>query len=361
MPRVYYCKKCGESHDTPTGKHCRRRDQTDPEPAAGGNSDLMEMLRDIKSTISDIDKRVQQNDTGLLLIQQKLSEQAPEAASNPPEAILVEQPSSQLTTDPVSEAQGAVGGQQAADTTIATPQTIRNDARIMRQAMARLARLHMEDSDDDEPATVRTSRSRGKKSGSVLTAAETVEESIDWPHLYVRRAVGGRRKPVTFGDLRVEEFVFGFLSMIDSPKCKWDYRTMTLILKNLMLDAMDFTWGSALSFYEIAGLEVEMGVTEWANAERIQQLRTAYSRVVLPAKEKEKPKETPRPAPQAAPPGTKTCDAYQRAACEHDRDHPPLTHACAYCHRTKSLLCRHAQNSCYRKANDSKNVRPGGQ
>ena len=133
---------------------------------------------------------------------------------------------------------------------------------------------------------------------------------------------------------------------------------MTLILKNLMLDAMDFTWSSALSFYEIAGLEVEMGVTELTDSERMQQLRTAYSRVVFPVKEKEKAKESPRPAPQNPHPGTKTCDAYQKATCEHDRDHPPLTHACAYCHRTKSLLCRHAENNCYRKANDSKNGKP---
>ena len=184
---------------------------------------MLEMLRDIKSTISDIDKRVQHNDAGLHMIQQKLSEQIPQAAAQAPADVHLDQPSNQPSTVSVVEVQEDIGDREGEGAAIATPQTIRNDARIMRQAMARLARLHMEDSDEEEPATVRTSCSRGKKSGYLLTAAETMEKSIDWPHLYVRRAVAGRRKPVTYGDLRIEEFVFGFLSMIDSPRCKWDY------------------------------------------------------------------------------------------------------------------------------------------
>ena len=186
-----------------------------------------------------------------------------------------------------------------------------------------------------------------------MTAADKVEKRIDWPHWYVRRLVGGKRKPLTFSELRIEEFVFGFLDMLDSPKCKWDYRMMTQILKHMMRDTMDFSWTSARSFYEMAGLEIEKGGIDWTDKETIRDLRMQYARVAL--QPKVEAKEQQRPAPQPAPADTKTCPAYQKGTCEHDKDHPPLTHACSYCHRMKSLLCRHAETSCFRKINDSKN------
>ena len=102
------------------------------------------------------------------MIQQKLSEQIPQAADQAPADVHLEQPSNQPPTVSVVEVQEDIGDREGEGAAIATPQTIRNGARIMRQAMARLARLHMEDSDEEEPATVRTSRSRGKKSGSLL-------------------------------------------------------------------------------------------------------------------------------------------------------------------------------------------------
>ena len=237
--------------------------------------------------------------------------------------------------------------------TSASPQTIRRDTKLMKQAAARLALLQLVDSDDDDSGTARDVRRRGKKSGSLRTASETVKEDIDWPHLHVRRLVGNRRKPVVYGDLRMEEFVYGFLCMIDSEDCKWNYRVMTQILKNIMLDTMDFNWNNALNFYEIAGHEVEEGITEWNNGDRIRDLRMTYARTVFTAKKEIK--DAPKSTPQSAPAGMKPCVAYQKSTCDQEKDHPPFTHACAYCHKTKSLLCRHAEAACFRKANDSKN------
>ena len=160
--------------------------------------------------------------------------------------------------------------------------------------------------------------------------------------MYVRRSTGGRRKPVPYSE-----------SMIDSPKC--NYRVMTQILKNMMQDTMDFSWANVLNFYEMAGLKVEYGTTEWNDSDTIRELRSNYARTVFLVKKENKEQQQQRPAPQAAPSNMKTCVAFQKATCEHDRDHAPYTNACAYCHKAKSLMCRHNENDCYRKINDSKN------
>ena len=244
------------------------------------------------------------------------------------------------------------------EATSASPQTLREDTRLMRQAANRLARLQMDDSDDEEFGFSRNNRYHGKKSEAEMTAADRVERRIDWPHWYVRRAVGGKRKPLTFSELRIEEFVFGFLDMLDSPKCKLDYRFMTQILKQMMRDTMDLSWASGRSFYEMTGLEMEKGGLDWTDKETIRDLRFQYARTVIPAKSEAKENQSQRPAPQSAPADMKPCPAYQKGTCEHDKDHSPLTHACSYCHRTKALLCRHAESSCFRKINDAKNVKP---
>ena len=118
-----------------------------------------------------------------------------------------------------------------------------------------------------------------------------------------------------------------------------------------------FSWENARNFYERVGLDVEKGVLQWTDDEEIRELRMQYARTVFPAKRENK--EGPRPAPPSAPAGMKCCAPYQHKGCENARDHAPYTHACAYCHRTKTLMCRHPEDDCFRKANDAaKNVKP---
>ena len=111
-----------------------------------------------------------------------------------------------------SEEQGAVGGQ------LATVDTLRQDFRLMSQAAKRLARLRLDDSDDEDMDSYSRSREAGKKSGSVLTPTDKVRKQIDWPHMHIQRMFGGRKKSVSYVDLRIDEFVYGFMSMIESPQ-----------------------------------------------------------------------------------------------------------------------------------------------
>ena len=153
--------------------------------------------------------------------------------------------------------------------------------------------------------------------------------------MHVRRVVNGKRQNLTYSELRMEEFVFSFIAMLKSPRNKKDTNTMIDLLQILMQDAMDYSWGSALGFYESIGLEVEHGMLKWNNNARITDLPMTYSRAVFPekkeAKETKEVKEGARPTPKQAPPGMRCCAAFQRRSCEQPRDHQPFTHACSYC------------------------------
>ena len=130
----------------------------------------------------------------------------------------------------------------------------------MQLAAQRIAQLGIDDDDPDERYTITKTKSNGKKSGSLRVAADVVQEAIDWPHLYITRVMDGARVGVPYKELRIQEFVYGFLEMLDNPKGKWDKEVMLNILKMLMQDAMDFPWGNARAFYELLGVDVENGV-----------------------------------------------------------------------------------------------------
>ena len=224
----------------------------------------------------------------------------------------------------------------------------------MAQAAGRIAQFEGSDADDEDTTELLRGKKKGKKSGSLMVGTESVEHTIDWPHMHVRRMVSGKRKNLAYSELKMEEFVFWFLAMLKSPKCKMDKDMMLDLLQMLMQDTMDYSWCNARNFYENLGIDVEMGEMKWSDESRITQQCMAYSRAVFP--EKKETKEGARPTPRQAPAGMKCCAPFQNRSCEQTRDHPPYTHACSYCFKSCSLMCRHAETDCIRKlADDSKN------
>ena len=379
MVRQYNCKTCGQVHEPPTGKRCqygRQLEQeqdsyereydsseeenlqqeteiitlpdmqsaTNEQQVEPGERDtlkslMLEMRLEMKQNWIDFDQRVR----GLEVRGVTETTQAGTSDSVPSSAVVVR---NSTPTD-----QGAS----------ASPETLRRDNMLMREARMRLADLRQDDFDEDDDRFTYGPRRNGKKSGSTMTGADVVRRSIDWPHFYIKRMSGASGKGVVFKDLRVEEFALGFMCMIESPHSKYDYCSMTRLFRNIMQDTVDFSWDNARNFYERVGLDVEKGVLQWSDEETIRDMRMTYARIVFPArKESKESKETgPRPTPPSAPTGMKCCATYQRKECENTRDHHPYTHACAYCHRTKSLMCRHPEDDCYRKVNDTaKNAKP---
>ena len=99
----------------------------------------------------------------------------------------------------------------------------------------------------------------GKKLGSQLFASDAIQVRIDWPHFYVGCRVGGRRRAVHYADLKPEEFMQGFLSMLHAGKNKFDREGMLELLRMLMQDASDLGWETARDLYESLGLDFERG------------------------------------------------------------------------------------------------------
>ena len=339
MPRQYTCRKCGVPHAPPTGKKCNRREEALDENVAmaaatpatqllvepDAIATLTELMLDIRAKVENIDERVKTVETG----KEKDAPAPEEGAGIAASALEVRQEREEVPT--------------VAD--------LRNDMRAMQKAVERMSQLSIKDSDDEDKTTTSRTKKNGKKSGSTMLATQIVDERIDWPQLYVVRTVAGNRTPVPYKELRIEEFVYGFLMMIDSPKCKWDRDVMLEILKMLMQDTMDFAWENARAFYEMVGVDVEYGLKKWDDTEAIMKARLLHSRTVLP--EKKENKETKKPAGnKLAGQGTKCCAPYQQRSCEQSRDHLPFVHACAYCAKATGVLYKHPETDCYRKTFD---------
>ena len=324
MPKEYKCKKCGKVHFPPTGKHCRElRDEET------GNEDeqqsVIALLLEVREKMEGMEERMDRyhGTDG-----EELPEQPTTSTAGPLQPM-----------DAIEEEGGA------------TPASLRKDISLMAEAASRIAQINVDvygDDEDDRPLVRR--RNTGKKSGSQLLASDIVQTTIDWPHLHVRRLVAGKRKSVPYADLRAEEFVVGFLAMIGSPQCKWDYRTMTGILEMIMQDTIDFSWANALAFYEMLGLEVEEGVITWEDKAAIMDKRVTHCRTNFP--EKKEAKEQQATSAKPKPALSKCCALFQRASCLQSRDHPPFMHACAYCFKTVSGVFRHTEADCARKAAD---------
>ena len=241
------------------------------------------------------------------------------------------------------EAAGAAAAPQGIDGNVATPGSLRLNIQLMALAAGRIAQLRGDDREDEDELVLPRTKAQGKKSGSLLVATDNVKHTIDWPHMHVRRIVNGRRKNLNYSELRVEEFVFGFLTMLENPISKMDSSIMIPLLRMLMQDAMDYSWANALNFYDTLGVKVEHGALQWHDTELIREYIMTYSRAVFPEKKEEK-KEGGKTQPRQAPPGTRLCAAFQKHTCELNRDHATFTHACAYCWRTCNLLGKHPEN-----------------
>ena len=332
MPRRYKCRKCGVEHAPPTGKHCRQAVPEAEENNAENNTEMMGMLVELKNQMGSMQRE---------MAQMRLSRESSEAGDR------LEEESSD------SESKQSEG-EQPEDEDRIDPKTLRKDFKIMAKAARRLATF---DSDDDlalDSEELPRARGRGRKSGSTMTPSDVVKKSIDWPHMHVRRMNAGRKRNVAYDDLKVEEFVYGFLTMLEKPDNKLDITIMIRILRMLMLDTIDFSWSNSLNYYLMLGLDVEHGYIKWTDTELIREMRMTYARTNFP--EKRELKEAVKSGPKAAPSGMRCCIAFQSRSCDQNRDHHPFTHACSHCHKASSVLARHPEDDCFKKlAMDTKN------
>ena len=344
MPRRYRCKKCGNEHGPPTGKHCRASPTETEQDTLSRDDQILTMLSGLQSQFGEMDKKFGDMDERM-----KRVEERREPASD-----------SSLSEDETADAEQEVeAGEEEDGSERATPDSIRQDMRTMARAAERLAQLRTSDYDDEDPMNLPRPRGQGRKSGSQMMASDIIRKTVDWPHMHVQRMVGGRQKCIAYADLKVEEFVYGFLVMIRAPNSTMNRDQMLIMLEALMQDTVDFSWHNARGFYEMVGLAVEKGTLKWSETDIIHQKRMAYSRTVFP--DAPKPKDPPKTQNRVAPPNTRCCAAFQKRSCEHQRDHPPYSHVCAYCHKTANMAFRHPESDCYKRMSDETKNGKGGE
>ena len=353
MPREYHCKTCGIVHAPPTGKKCRWQNTEHEEEvddgeevtemgAEGGETDpMMHLMLQMKQQMDGMEQNMRQQMDG---IEERMRR--------------VETGGDNESVGARSAREGAenngISDEQVGALDVITPATLRSDVRAMQRAAQRIAQIDTDDLDDDDIG-YGNRRNNGKKSGCLLTAADNVKTRIDWPHMYVNRVSAGSRAAVTYKELRVEEFVLGFLMMLDAKKDKWDKEVMLEILKMFLQDTVDFAWENALNFYRMIALDVEAGVRRWDDMEAISRLRLVHARTVYPEKKENKDVKKAN-GQKATAQNLRCCALYQRRACEHNRDHMPFSHACSYCAKATGMAYRHPEEDCFRKTLDeSKN------
>ena len=254
MPRMYQCKACHTTHAAPTGKGCQKAATAMHEEQAGDQSQaVMSVLMGLQKQMAEMQVEFQQMRAEKDNVEE--SEQGSEVE---------EREATQEETD-----EGA---------TAAMPNSIRYDIRLIAKAAERLNRLSVDELEEEEGQDINSSRTRGKKSGSVMLASDIVKKQIDWPNLHVTHMVQGSQKPVPYKELKVEEFVYGFIELLRAPNNKLDLLGMIDILSMIMQDTVDFTWNNARGFYEKVGLDVEKAGLAWTDMNRINGMRLIYSR-----------------------------------------------------------------------------------
>ncbi len=327
----------GNTHAPPTGKKCKQTPPVaGPEPGNADNA-VLSAINELAQTVKDMAGRVS-----------KLE-------SHPQETLASGVPDPRETSADASPEQydgdeDNLSG-SGSDSESATPNRLRQDVRLREKVQKRLGELDLLESEDDTPR--RSSQSdRGKKSGRSKTANDIIVRDVDWPHFYVYR--GPSRQAATYEDLSLGEFAFGYIcSVLDAGNVTASTNVMLRYLRDILRDAIDFPWPVVRNFHGVVAQQIELGRLDWADKDKIQDLRSVY--VVRP------PESTPgqqAPATQGPP----FCLPYQRGACnvkapQHNTPRGQVKHMCAFCFKQTGVAYNHAEADCRRKQSSvSKNL-----
>ncbi len=302
MSKLYKCKTCGVSHTPPTGKGCTKNKDiiSDMDNHAMNMTNLIDMISEIKDSVKGFAERldvVEKND--------------------------------------------------AVTTTKTTASTLDSDNVLQKHVKARMSELQLVDSSDDSTDEEATRKSKlSKKSGRSKTANDVITKQINWPHYYVYR--GPDRKPATYEDLSLAEFVHGYISCMNQDRVNPATKVRMLEhLQSLTKDAAQYPWESVRNFHAIVLHQHELDRLTWDDTSAVQQLRDTYV--------------THQPASTPARNGNgnlssvtaRFCLPYQTGTCHNQGDHAtskgPVKHMCAYCFNTTKMHFHHPENQCRKK------------
>ena len=219
MSRPYMCKKCGVSHNPPTGKKCKQ-----------------DYSQDKDNDIAILAESVQQMAKSLASVTTRLDSMERETEE------------SSVERDATSD---------MSDTEGATAKSLRSDSNLQKHVKSRMAALKLldkEDTDSDTDGDDIDKQSKSvkprniRKSGRNRTADDVISKEIDWPHYHCYR--GPDRLPARYEELSIPEFVQGYLTTaLDGKQNAQTREKMLRHLQELMRDASDHRWEHVRNYH----------------------------------------------------------------------------------------------------------------
>ena len=172
-----------------------------------------------------------------------------------------------------------------------------------------------------------------------------------WPHTYLSQSFVSQEKK--YEELSVAEFCAGYMAILENEKENGETGIMMhriAHLKDIMYFATQYKWSSVLNYHAACLLEVERGNLKWGRSFHRLESTTLANNYLAPRIAKSSARH-----PDLGSNKEKVlfCNAYQKEACSHTKDHQGnfygesklLRHMCARCWQKTRTIANHPETS----------------
>ena len=201
---------------------------------------------------------------------------------------------------------------------VLTVSELRASKRIQKKVDEKLAEL------DEIPKVKGNETVKSKRGGGGIEVV--VKNKISWPHEII---LGGpSRQRLTYDQMSLTQFVQGFTRNILEEKDGKIKASMVRYLGELMEDATDFSWSNAKAAHAVLLCDMERGILNWGDTEKIDRIRRAHA---------QKHQNSKQPWGKSTFDSKKPwfCKQYQTNSCTFNKDHESFgktqKHICAFC------------------------------
>ena len=327
MPPVkeVHCSKCGGRHPRPVGKKCVRPIQ--------GNSDIsitptvsseapqqQHGIEAIINKLNRIEERQDQLANEVFKMQTERSQPQPLNASTPQKSRL-----EGFTNE------GVVPSLDFIKTSNAVQQEVARRLRLL----------------DSDVNTVSGKHTNHSKSGRYRTCNTNIQRYIQWPQEHV--FVGSSRKPITYDELNVQQFLLGHLVTAMAPENIADRENMLQYIIKLLRESVDGSFIASKGAHACVLQELERGAVTWSDVQKIDEIRTLYTRKSFHTENSKRDNDTSNGGHKKV-----VCSYYNKNKCTKTTDHVTnnimYRHVCSYCYKVTGKCFGHQENDCNRKS-----------
>ena len=322
--REAHCKSCNSIHQRPVGKACTRP----PVEATTSQASISESDRESDLTYNSI-PALQDPLTALMSKLDSIERQQKQIVDR---IVRIESketvmpPSSSPIRKPMSEPE-----------VIPSLDFLKTNNEIQTEVASRIRQL--------ESRNMHSNPGKNSLKSVRFRSADTqVSHYVAWPQEFVY--VGPSRKTVQYDDLTSEQFILGYLRIIQRQNS--DTKNIMLNhLTNLLQSTLDFSFEIARGAHAVILQEIERGTLTWQDTEDIERTRSLYTTKITSADSFKGSSDTKRVV----------CAHYNAGKCRQQNDHRKdnilFRHICTYCYRVAKKTYSHPELAYNRKQKDN--------